>query len=138
MVTRRILPLLESHSVLQPNHFAFLPGRGTASELIQLISVLKEVAKNNLPVDLTTADVCGAFDSPERTAQWASWHRIGVLAPLATDLTNLCALSTYHLTSPFGMRQNMDPTLEGVDPITNNPWIPTRGGTQGDPLSTLG
>jgi predicted DsbA family dithiol-disulfide isomerase len=33
----------------------------------------------------------------------------------------------------------MDPiTFEGVDPITDNPWIPTRGGTQGDPLSTLG
>jgi hypothetical protein len=36
------------------------------------------------------------------------------------------------------MRQNMDPTLECVYPITDNPWIPTRGGTQGDPLSTLG
>jgi hypothetical protein len=32
----------------------------------------------------------------------------------------------------------MDPTLEGVDPTTDNPWVPTRRGTQGDPLSTLG
>jgi hypothetical protein len=36
------------------------------------------------------------------------------------------------------MRQNMDPTLEGVDPITCNPWIPTCVGTQGNPLSKLG
>jgi hypothetical protein len=69
MVTRRILPLLETHSVLQPNQCAFLPGRGTTSELIHLINVLEEVAENDLPVDLTTADVRGAFDSPERTAQ---------------------------------------------------------------------
>jgi hypothetical protein len=89
MVTRRILPLLEFHSVLQPNQFASLPGRGTSSKLIQLINVLKEVAENDLSVDLTTADVRGAFDSPERTAQWASWRRIGVPAPLATYLTNL-------------------------------------------------
>jgi hypothetical protein len=138
MVTRRILPLLETHSVLQPNQFAFLSDRGTASELIQLVNVLEEVAENNLPVDLTTADVRDAFDSPECTAQWVSWRRIGVFTPLATYLTNLGALSTYRLTSPYGMRQNMDPTLEGVDPITDNLWISTRGGTQGDPLSTLG
>jgi hypothetical protein len=117
MVTRRILSLLESHSVLQPNHFVFLPGRGTASELIHIINVLEEVAENNLPVDLTTADVRGAFDSPERTAQWASWHRIGVSAPLATDLTNLGALFTYRLTFPFGMHQNMDPTLILLDDV---------------------
>jgi hypothetical protein len=36
------------------------------------------------------------------------------------------------------MRQNLDPMLKGVDPITNNPWISTRGGGQDDPLSTLG
>jgi hypothetical protein len=128
-------------SILQPNQFAFLPGRGTASELIQLINVLEEVAEDNFPVDLTTSDVRGPggeFDSPERTAQWASWRRIGVSVPLATYLTNLGALFTYRLMSPYGMRQNIDPTLEGVDPITDNPWIPTRGGTQGDPLSTLG
>jgi hypothetical protein len=69
MVTRRILPLLESYSVLQPNQFAFFPGRGTSSELIQLINVLEEVAENNLSVDLMTTDVREAFDSPERTAQ---------------------------------------------------------------------
>jgi hypothetical protein len=74
IVTSRILPLLENHSVLQPNQFAFLSGRGTASELIQLINVLEEGA-----------------------------------------------LSTYRLTFPYGMRQNMDPTLASVDPITDNP-----------------
>jgi hypothetical protein len=69
MVTRHILPILETHSVLQPNQFAFLSGRGATSELIQLINVLEEVAENKLPVDLTTADIRSAFDSPERTAQ---------------------------------------------------------------------
>jgi hypothetical protein len=138
MVTRRILPLLEPHLVLHPNQFAFLPGRGTSIELIQLINVLEEVVENNLPVDLTTADVRGAFDSPKHTSHWVSWRRIGVPAPLATYLINLGVLSTYRLTSPYGMHQNMDPMLEGVDPPTDNPWIPTRRGTQGDPLRTLG
>jgi hypothetical protein len=77
MVTRRILPLLKTHLVLQPNQFAFLSDRGT-SKLIQLINVLEEVTENNLPVDLKTAAVRGAFDSLERTAQWDSWRRIGV------------------------------------------------------------
>jgi hypothetical protein len=138
MVTRCILPLLETRSVLQPNQFAFLPGRDTSSKLIQFINVLEEVAENDLPVDLTTGDVRGTFDSPERTAQWASWCRIGLFTPLATYLTNLGALSTYRLTSFYKMRQNMDPTLEGVDPITDSLWFCTRGGTQDDPLSTLG
>jgi hypothetical protein len=50
MRTRRILPLMGSHGVLQPNQFAFLPGRGTSSELIQLLNVLEEVAANGLDV----------------------------------------------------------------------------------------
>jgi hypothetical protein len=36
------------------------------------------------------------------------------------------------------MQAKLDPTAEGVVPATDNPWLPTRGGTQGDPLSTLG
>jgi hypothetical protein len=36
------------------------------------------------------------------------------------------------------LRQDLDPLAAGVDPTTDNPWLPTRGGTQGDPLSTLG
>jgi hypothetical protein len=43
--------------------------RGPSSELIQLINVLEEVAENDLPVELTTADICRAFNVPERTAQ---------------------------------------------------------------------
>jgi hypothetical protein len=84
MITSRILPLLKKHSVLQSNQFAFLPEKGTASELIQLINVLEEARKNGLEIDLATADVKGAFDSPERTAQWASWWRVGVPDRLAT------------------------------------------------------
>jgi hypothetical protein len=76
MITSRILPLLKKHSVLQPNQFAFLPGKGTASKLIQLINVLEEASENGLEIDLTTADVKCAFDSPEQTAQWASWRRV--------------------------------------------------------------
>jgi hypothetical protein len=68
MATRRILPLLETYSVLQPNQFAFLPGRSTSGELFNLTNVLEEIAENDLPVDLTTADLCGAFDSPRRNA----------------------------------------------------------------------
>jgi hypothetical protein len=60
MLIWRILPLLDSQSVLQPNQFAFLPGRGTSSELIQL-NVLEEVAECSLEVDLTTSDVKGVF-----------------------------------------------------------------------------
>jgi hypothetical protein len=107
-------------------------------DLIQLINVLKEIAENNPPVDLTTADVKGAFDSPERTAQYAAWRRAGIPAPLATYLVNLGGRSTYRLASPYGLRQDLDPLAAGVDPTTDNPWLPTRGGTQGDPLSTLG
>jgi hypothetical protein len=73
-------------------------------------------------IDLTTADVKGAFDSPERTAQWASWRRVGVPDRLATYLTNLGALSTYRLSSPYGMRANLDPNAEGVEPETDCPW----------------
>jgi hypothetical protein len=36
------------------------------------------------------------------------------------------------------LRQDLDPLATGVDPTTDNPWVPTRGGSQGDPLSTLG
>jgi hypothetical protein len=108
MTTRRILPLMGSHGVLQPNKFAFLPGRGTSSALIQLLNVLEEVAENGLEVDLTMADVKGVFESPERTAQWASRRRMGIPAPLATYLTNLGALSSYRLLSPYGMQANLD------------------------------
>jgi hypothetical protein len=49
-------------------------------------------------------------------------------AALASQRHVLVLLSTYRLTSPYGMHQTMDPTLEGVNLITDNPWIPTRGG----------
>jgi hypothetical protein len=61
MLTRRLLPLLEKHKVLQTNQFSFLPGRGTTSELIQLINVLEEIQEANLMVDLSTSDVRGGF-----------------------------------------------------------------------------
>jgi hypothetical protein len=138
MVITRIRPLLKKHKVLQRNQIAFLPGRGTHSELIQLIKLLEEIAENDLPVDLTTADVKGAFDSPERTAQYAAWRRAGIPASLAIYLVNLGGRSTYRLASPYGLRQDLDPLAEGVGPTTDNPWLPTRGGTQGHPLSTLG
>jgi hypothetical protein len=63
---------------------------------------------------------------------------LGIPVPLATYLTNLGALSFYRLSSPYGLRANLDPSAEGVNPTTDNPWIPTRGGTQGNPLNTLG
>jgi hypothetical protein len=47
MVTRRLLPLLEKHKVLQTNQFAFFSGRGTTSELIQLLNVLEEIQESN-------------------------------------------------------------------------------------------
>jgi hypothetical protein len=96
--------------------------------------VLEEVAGCGLEVDLTTSDVKGAFDSPARTALWASWRRVGIPVPLASYLINLGALSSYHLSSPYGLRANLDPSAEGVNPATDNPWISTRRSTQGDPL----
>jgi hypothetical protein len=51
---------------------------------------------------------------------------------IALYLTNLGAMSSYRPTSPYGMRKNLNPTVEGVDAGTENPWIPGRGGTQGD------
>jgi hypothetical protein len=105
--------------------FAFLPGRGTTSELIQLLNVLEEIQ------DPTWRLTC-----QPRTSG-------GALIPqserdIVLYLTNLGAMSSYRLTSPYGMRKNLDPTVEGVDAGTDNPWIPDRGGTQGDPLNTLG
>jgi hypothetical protein len=60
---------------------------------------------------------------------------VGIPAPLATYITNLGALSFYRLSSLYGLRTNLDPW---VTPATDNSWIPTRGGTQGVPLNTLG
>jgi hypothetical protein len=111
MVIRRLLPLLEKHKVLQTNQFAFFPGRGTTSELIQLLNVLEEIQESNLEVGLSTSDVRGAFDSPEQTAQYACWRRIGMSKDIALYLTNLGAMSFYRLTSPYGMRRNLDPAV---------------------------
>lgn len=61
MTTTRIIPSIQKYSVLQNNHYGFLPGRGTSSELIQLLNVLEEVVENELEVDLTAADAKGAF-----------------------------------------------------------------------------
>ena len=63
MIMQRLLPIIERNQVLQKNHYAFLPGRGTSSELLQLINVLEEVLEHGLEVDLSTADVSAAFDS---------------------------------------------------------------------------
>jgi hypothetical protein len=50
----------------------------------------------------------------------------------------LGALSTYRLTSPYEMRQNLDPALEGWIRSPTTRGSPLGGGSQGDPLSTLG
>jgi hypothetical protein len=59
MIFKRITPMLVAGDVLQHNHYAFLPGKGTASKLIQLLNVLEEVVENDLDVDLSTSDVKG-------------------------------------------------------------------------------
>jgi hypothetical protein len=46
--------------------------------------LLEEVVEHDLLVDLSTSDVSGAFDSPERTAQYICWRRVGIPVPLAT------------------------------------------------------
>jgi hypothetical protein len=86
--------------------------------------------EHGLWVDLSTSDVSGAFDSPERTAQYICWRRVGIPAPLATYLVSLAALSTYKISSPYGMR---NPDLPGDDviPELDNPFLPARGLTQG-------
>lgn len=63
------------YQVLQPNHFAFLPGRGTSSELLQMINALEEVAEHGLDIEITTENVSSAFDSPERSLQWTCWRQ---------------------------------------------------------------
>ena len=127
MIIRRIRPVLQKHHVLQPNRYGLIPGKGTASELIQLLNILEEVAEHNLEVDLSTADVSAAFDSPERTVQWACWRRVGIPPHVATYLACLGALSKYQLNSPYGQRNNPIATAETAD--TDMPFHPQRGCT---------
>jgi hypothetical protein len=75
MIFARITPIINEGGVLQDNHYAFLPGKGTGSELILILNLLEEVVEHGLWVDLSTSDVSGAFDSPERTAQYICWRR---------------------------------------------------------------
>jgi hypothetical protein len=111
MIFKRIKPMLVAGDVLQHNHCAFLPRKGTASELIQLLNVLEEVVEHDLDVDLSTSDVKGAFDSPERTAQYACWTRVGIPKELTTYLVCLGALDNYKMATPYGLGKNFFPLL---------------------------
>ena len=48
MLMNRVMPIMAKFATLQSNHYAFLPGRGTANELLQLLNVLEEVIENGL------------------------------------------------------------------------------------------
>jgi hypothetical protein len=126
MIFAQITPIINHGEVLQPNHYAFLPCKGTGSELIQILNLLEEVVEHGLLVDLSTLDVLGAFDSPERTAQYICWRRVGIPAPLATYLVSLAALSTYKISSPYGIRKP-DLPEDDVIPELNNRFLPARG-----------
>jgi hypothetical protein len=54
MILTRITPIIMAGDVLQHNHYAFLSGRGTDNELIQLINVLKEVVEHRFHAYLYT------------------------------------------------------------------------------------
>jgi hypothetical protein len=131
---KEVLRKIQTKMILPPNHYAFLPGKGTGSELIQILNLLEKVVELDLLVDLSTSYVSGAFDSPERTAQYICWRRVG---PLATFLVSLAALSTYKISSPYGMRKP-DLSEDDVIPELDNPFLPARGLTQGAPESTMG
>jgi hypothetical protein len=87
MILTRITPIIMAGDVLQDNYYAFLPGRSTNNELIQLINVLEEVVEHRLHADLNTSDVAGAFDSSERQLsmlsgdEWASWCCLALSPP---------------------------------------------------------
>jgi hypothetical protein len=91
------------------------------------------VVEHDLLVDLSTSDVSGAFDSPERTAQYICWRRVGIPAPLVTYMVSLAALSTYKISSPYGMRKP-DLPEDDVIPELDNPFLPARGSRR-EPLS---
>ena len=121
---------------------AFLPNRGTDSEITVVTNIIAEAKKLQLGIDLLSWDIAKAFDSVHRKIQFLAWIRMGIPQAVAEMLVELDINGLFILKSPYAMdtlynSAHMSPAQRHK--AQRQLGFPVgRGYTQGDVLSTLG
>jgi hypothetical protein len=144
MILSKIKHAILKCKVLQPNHYGFLPNRGTDSELVQILNILEEAIEHQEGIDLITWDIKKAFDSVSQNIQYLAWRRLGVPRPIAAWLVALDNRGTFTVRSPYALNRianvwNSPSAFADTQRILKEDGFEAEQGlTQGDVKSTLG
>jgi hypothetical protein len=144
MILSKIKHAILKCKVLQPNHYGFLPNRGTDSELVQILNILEEAIEHQEGIDLITWDIKKAFDSVSQNIQYLAWRRLGVPRPISAWLVALDNRGTFTVRSPYALNRianvwNSPSAFADTQRILKEDGFEAEQGlTQGDVKSTLG
>ena len=132
IVVRKIWTSWLRSGVVNPSQHGSVPGRGTATAIVELINALETAKETRSTLLLTSWDIKRAFDSVSQPLiQW-SLQRLGVPPPLAAIIVALDASGGSVVRTPFAIAEHRKGT-----PLADLSFSPERGIAQGDVSSSL-
>ena len=146
IVTSRIVGVWEMLKIIDKSQCGYMRGKGTHTELLQIINAVEEAAEQGEELLLTSYDTSKAFDSVDKCFMTAAWIRLGVPPDVADYLNELDAggktiIKTPHSVSclrRFGMGSAVTNTGNISSTETCSAFRAINGIGQGDTPSAMG
>ena len=147
---RKVMGAVRTHAVLENNHHAFEPGRGTDTATMIHQNRVEDVEEKISTSHQTSFDLAKAFDSTSKGLMDWSWRRLGVPARAAECFVQMDVGGTTVARSPYAefmwdvlpyrcVRTNgrYPPETLAADDVSAvvDSLSPERGTGQGDPVS---
>ena len=89
IVTSRITEVWDRLRIIDKSQCGYTRGKGTHTELLQIINAIEEASELNREIFLTSYDTSKAFDSVDKRLMTAAWVRLGVPLDVAEYLDRL-------------------------------------------------
>jgi Reverse transcriptase (RNA-dependent DNA polymerase). len=103
LLTNRLASVLSSHSVLQGQNYAGLPGGSCQTPIRILESLIADAKKYNKPLFILSQDLSKAFDSVDTRMLTKALQRIKILQTVIELILNLSTDRTNRVITHFGL-----------------------------------
>ena len=146
IVTSRIVEVWDELRVIDRAQCGYMRGKGTHTELLQIINAIEEANELGRQIFLTSYDTMKAFDSVDKRLMTAAWVRLGVPLDVAEyldrlDTGGLTVIKTPHASSCIregGFKQAVHSCGEDSSVDTCSSFLAVNGIGQGDSPSATG
>ena len=145
IITTRIVNVWHDHRVMDKAQCGYTRGKGTHTELLQIINAIEEANELGKEIFLTSYDTSKAFDSVDKQFMVAAWVRLGVPLDVAVYLDSLDTGGRTVIKSPHAnsciWENGFDKAIncEGSSTInTCTSFLAVNGIGQGDSPSATG